>query len=163
MRKFAVGLMALVLAAVITCDAANAGRHGFFGSPVLFHQPSFFPQPSFFHQPSFFPEPSFFHQPFFFRKPFFGNRTFFIFSFPVIFAPYYPTYYPLYYPYYPSYDYGGGYAPTASIQQAPEPAAPQVWYYCDPLKGCYPCAQSCRAGWYQVSTTPPPPPNASQP
>jgi hypothetical protein len=86
----------------------------------------------------------------------------------VIFAPYYPTYYPLYYPYYPSYDYGGGYAPTTSTQQAPqqvpqqtsEPAAPQVWYYCDPLKGCYPCAQSCRAGWYQVSTTTP---NASQP
>ena len=154
MRKFAAGL--LVLASVMASDAANAGSQGFFRSPVSFPRPFFFHQPFFFHHP-------FFHQPFFFRKPFFGNRTFFIFSFPVIFAPYYPTYYPLYYPYYPSYDYGGGYAPTASIQQAPEPAAPQVWYYCDPLKGCYPCAQSCRAGWYQVSTTLPPPPNASQP
>jgi len=146
MRKFAVGLMVLVLASVITCDAANAGRQSFFRSPV------------------FFPQPLFSHQPFFSHKPFFGNRTFFLFSFPAIFAPYYLTYYPLYYaPYYPSDDYRGGYAPTTSTQQAPEPAAPQVWYYCNPATGYHPYVQSCRAGWYQVSTTAPPPNAPPQP
>src|SRR5262249_39912246 len=117
MRKFAVGLTVSVLASIIACDAANAGGLGFFPSPVSFHQPSFF------HQPSSFRQPSFFHKPSFFHRPFFGNRTFFLFSFPVIFAPYYPDYYPLYYaPYYPSYDSRSGYAPTTSSQQVAEPA-----------------------------------------
>jgi len=75
MRKFAVGLM--VLASAIICNAANAGHEGFFRSPVISHHP------------------------FFFHKPFFGNHRFSNFSFPVIFAPYYPYYAP----YYLSYDY----------------------------------------------------------
>jgi hypothetical protein len=128
MRKFAVGLNALVVASAITCDAANAGRQGFVHPPV------------------------FFHRPFFFHQPFFGNRTFFSFSFPVIFPPVFAPYYPAYYP---SYDYGGGYAPTTSIQQAPGPAAAQYSYYCNSPKGYYPYVQSCPAGWYPVPTTPP--------
>jgi hypothetical protein len=151
MRKFAVGLMALVVASAITCDAANVGWQGFVRPPVFFHRAFFF------------------HRPFFFHQPFFANRTFFNFSFPVIFppvfAPYYPAYYPRYYvPHNPSYDIGGGYMPTTPIQQAPGSAAAQYWYYCNSPKGYYPYVQSCPAGWYPVpATPPPPPPNAPRP
>ena len=62
MRNLAAGLMVLVLASVITSDAASARRQPFFGSPVFSHQPSFH-QPSFIYQPSFIHQPSFFHQP----------------------------------------------------------------------------------------------------
>jgi hypothetical protein len=57
-----------------------------------------------------------------------------MFSFPVIFAPYYPLYYA---PYYPSDDYGGW--------QTPEPAAPQVWYYCNLATGYHPLTSSLAA------------------
>jgi hypothetical protein len=82
MRKFAVGMMALVIAPIIASGTARAGQQVFFGSrPAFFHQPAFFHGPSFFNgRRGFFNRSAFFNgrRVFFNRPAFFnGRRVFF--------------------------------------------------------------------------------------
>jgi len=102
MRKVAVGLIALVLASVITSDAVSARRQPFSPSPVFSHQPSFH-QPSFIYQPSFpfasrtsfTSRPTFASRPSFTSRPTGKRRAFVFYSGPIL-APYYLNYHPLY-------------------------------------------------------------------
>ena len=148
MRKLAAGLIVLVLASIVACDAANAAQQGFSHSPVHLQQPRL----------SILLPRATFHRPFIRHCP---GLTFY---FPVMLTPFYSNYCPFYLP---RYDSRAGYAPITSIQQASEPAAPQVsiqqaaepstpqvWYYCKPVTGYRPYVQSCGAGWHQLSTTP---------
>jgi hypothetical protein len=151
MRKIAASVWVLLLASIIDSGIARAGSPVFFNGMGSFHQPAFLNRQVFINRQVFVNRQVFFNQPFFPNRSFF---SFFFVGFPaVIPAPLY--YYPPYY--YPPYAYPS-YAPTTVIQQTPEPAPTQYWYYCDTPQGYYIPIQSGSTGWRQVPTTPPPPP-----
>jgi hypothetical protein len=63
MRKFALSMLALVIAPIIASGTARAGQQLFFASrPAFFHQPIFFNRPAFFKRGVFFNRPFFFHR-----------------------------------------------------------------------------------------------------
>jgi hypothetical protein len=46
--------------------------------------------------------------------------------------------------------------PAPTVVEAPPPAEPQYWYYCEDPKGYYPYVPQCPRGWMQVVPQAPP-------
>src|SRR5690348_9052517 len=131
MRKLAAGVIVLMLASIVTFDAASAARQGFFRSSIHLHQTRL---------SILLPRATFGRR--------FRRCPGLVFYFPVMLTPFYSNYCPFEYRH---HDSGAGLAPATStqhasepaapqvsIQQATEPSSPQVWYYCNPATGYHP-------------------------